>query len=121
MIHTNHANEINAEVRAVLKRLAQAGVMLLNQTVILKGINDSVAAQIELNETLFAAGVMPYYLHVLDKVEGAAHFDIELASAQELHAGLVKALPGYLVPRLVREDAGEPAKTLLSTGIFTAQ
>ena len=116
VIHTNHANEINAEVRAVLQQLTQAGVTLLNQSVILKGINDSIAAQVELNETLFAAGVIPYYLHVLDKVEGAAHFDIELADAQKLHADLVKALPGYLVPRLVREDAGEPAKTLLSVG-----
>jgi L-lysine 2,3-aminomutase len=85
-------------------------VTLLNQTVLLAGINDSVDALADLSETLFDAGVLPYYLHMLDPVEGAAHFDVSNDEAKCLHAKLSARLPGYLVPRLVREVPGAPAK-----------
>jgi L-lysine 2,3-aminomutase len=76
-------------------------------------VNDSVSALADLSEALFAAGVLPYYLHVLDRVRGAAHFDMPEATAVELHAGLTARLPGYLVPRLVREVPGADSKTML--------
>ena len=113
VIHANHPNEINEDVRAAMKRIRETGVTLLNQSVLLNGINDNAETLIALSETLFAAGALPYYLHVLDKVQGAAHFDHDLETAQRLHAEITKQLPGYLVPRLVREDGGAPAKTLL--------
>ena len=91
--------------------LASAGAKLLNQSVLLGGVNDSVAALAQLSESLFAARVLPYYLHLLDKVQGAAHFDVDERRALDLHRELTARLPGYLVPRLVREIAGAPAKT----------
>lgn len=110
VIHANHAREIDASVRRACRDLSARGVTLLNQSVLLAGVNDSVAALEELSEALFAAGVLPYYLHVLDKVQGAAHFDVPQRRAVELHERLRHRLPGYLVPRLVREVAGAPAK-----------
>jgi EF-P beta-lysylation protein EpmB len=110
VIHCNHANEINADVKLGLKKLAQHGVILLNQTVLLKGVNDTVESLTELSESLFGAGVLPYYLHVLDKVQGAAHFDISHDIAKKLHTELTTQLSGYLVPRLVTEQAGAAAK-----------
>ncbi|MHB8624511.1 MAG: EF-P beta-lysylation protein EpmB [Sulfuricaulis sp.] len=110
VVHANHANEIDAAVRASLARLKSAGVELLNQSVLLRGINDSAAALASLSEVLFAAGVLPYYLHLLDKVQGAAHFEVAEASARRLMTELNKCLPGYLVPRLVREVPGAPGK-----------
>jgi L-lysine 2,3-aminomutase len=110
VIHANHANEINAGVENAIVHLRERGILTLNQTVLLAGINDSVAAQVDLNERLFSAGALPYYLHVLDKVSGAAHFDIDEARALSLHKELKVCLPGYLVPRLVREVEGAPAK-----------
>ena len=86
------------------------GIVTFNQTVLLAGINDTVEAQQELCERLFSAGVIPYYLHVLDKVTGAAHFDLEESVALALHRELQARLPGYLVPRLVKEVAGAPSK-----------
>lgn len=103
VIHCNHANEIDAVTAEYLQRARAAGMTLLNQAVLLKGINDSVAIQAQLSQRLFAAGVLPYYLHVLDKVAGAAHFDTEEPSAIELYWSLLAELPGYLVPKLVRE------------------
>jgi EF-P beta-lysylation protein EpmB len=114
VLHVNHAKEINLEVRQVLQRLQASGITMLNQTVLLKGINDDVVALANLSEALFASNVLPYYLHVLDKVEGAAHFDLARRTALGLHAKLVKVLPGYLVPRLVCEQPGELSKTLLT-------
>jgi len=113
VIHANHPLEIHASVKAVLLDLKNAGVQLLNQTVLLKGINDDLATLINLSETLFDAGVLPYYLHLLDKVAGAAHFDLADQHAYRLHQALSERLPGYLVPRLVRDEAGKPAKTVL--------
>lgn len=114
VIHMNHPNEMSQEVSIALKKIREAGATLLNHTVFLKGINDNVDTLSALSEALFSAGVLPYYLHILDKVQGAAHFDIELATAKQLHNDLATHLPGYLVPRLVREDAGRPSKTLLN-------
>lgn len=110
VLHANHAQEFDATVDASLARLRAAGVHLLNQSVLLRGINDSVAALAALSERLFAGGVLPYYLHQLDKVAGAAHFAVPDATALQLITGLRTCLPGYLVPRLVRETAGDSAK-----------
>jgi|SRR5690554_802857 len=114
VIHTNHARELDEEVGATLERLRHAGVTLLNQTVLLADINDSETALSELSERLFTLGVLPYYLHMLDKVTGAAHFAVSEARARELHQWLRHHLPGYLVPRLVREIAGQASKTPLA-------
>ena len=110
VIHGNHANEIDALTAEYLQRARAAGITLLNQAVLLKGINDSVSAQTALSQRLFAAGVLPYYLHVLDKVAGAAHFDSDEKFAIELYWSLLAKLPGYLVPKLVRELPNEPFK-----------
>jgi EF-P beta-lysylation protein EpmB len=110
VVHANHANEINAAVRAALVRLKRAGVELLNQSVLLRGVNDSAEALFQLSEALIEAGVLPYYLHLLDRVEGAAHFEVPQEQARRLMAALRRRLPGYLVPRLVREVPGAPGK-----------
>jgi EF-P beta-lysylation protein EpmB len=110
VLHANHAREIDAEVAAAMARLREAGVPLLNQSVLLKGVNDSVEALADLSRALFAAGVLPYYLHLLDRVAGAAHFEVEEGEARRLAAALAARLPGYLVPRLVREVEGAPGK-----------
>ena len=115
VVHANHPNEINDDVKQAMLKLRNAGIPLLNQTVLLKEVNDDVSVLKELSEVLFAAGVLPYYLHVLDKVQGAAHFDLPLERALMLHAELSEALSGYLVPKLVCEQAGEPSKTLLGS------
>jgi EF-P beta-lysylation protein EpmB len=109
--HINHANEIDNDFKNAMKMLKQANVLLLNQAVILKDVNDTVDAQINLSEALFDADVMPYYLHLLDKVEGASHFDIDEAQAIKIMAELLEALPGFLVPKLVREIGGQKSKT----------
>jgi len=111
VIHANHAQELDAEVGRACRDLAAAGATLLNQSVLLAGVNDSVAALADLSEALFSMNVLPYYLHLLDRVLGAAHFEIDAAAALRLHAGLAEILPGYLVPRLVREIPGAASKT----------
>ncbi|HWU77916.1 MAG TPA: EF-P beta-lysylation protein EpmB [Rhodanobacter sp.] len=110
VLHANHANELDASVDTACMRLRAAGATLLNQSVLLRGINDDAGALAELSERLFAAGVLPYYLHQLDRVQGVAHFEVDDASALALVEALRTRLPGYLVPRLVREVAGEPSK-----------
>ena len=115
VIHCNHPQEINQAVKDAMSALAAAGVVLLNQSVLLKGINDSAETLIELSETLFSCGVQPYYLHVLDKVQGSAHFDMPLEQAQKLHWEVSQQLSGYMVPKLVYEKPGAPAK--VSVGI----
>ena len=112
--HINHANEIDAEVKQAAMRLKQAGVTLLNQGVILKGVNDHVDAQVALSETLFDAGILPYYMFTLDPVEGAAHFDIAVHDAQQLMGQVAAELPGYLVPKLAKEIPGKNAKTVFA-------
>ncbi|MHB1951013.1 MAG: EF-P beta-lysylation protein EpmB [Acidiferrobacteraceae bacterium] len=113
VLHVNHAQEIDAEVIAACRALAGAGATLLNQSVLLRGINDSAEVLDDLSEALFAAGVLPYYLHLLDRVAGAAHFDLPEATARRIYADLAARLSGYLLPRLVRERAGHPSKTLI--------
>jgi EF-P beta-lysylation protein EpmB len=109
--HINHANEIDNDFKNAMNMLKKADVLLLNQAVILKDVNDTVDAQINLSEALFDADVLPYYLHLLDKVEGASHFDIDEAQAIKIMAELLEALPGFLVPKLVREIGGQKSKT----------
>ncbi len=110
VLHVNHAREIDEAVAGACARLRKAGVTLLNQSVLLAGVNDDAETLTQLSERLFEAGVLPYYLHMLDRVEGAAHFAVEEASAMGLLEALRVRLPGYLVPRLVREEAGASAK-----------
>ncbi|QHJ11907.1 L-lysine 2,3-aminomutase [Paraglaciecola mesophila] len=111
VLHINHPQEIDIPLRNALKRLTQAGVTLLNQGVLLKGINDSADTQVALSESLFDVGVLPYYLHVMDKVQGAQHFDQDDEIAKSIMAQMIKRLPGFLVPKLVREIGGQPGKT----------
>ncbi len=114
VVHANHANEIDASVALALARLKATGAQLLNQSVLLRGVNDSADVLVALSEVLFEAGVMPYYLHMLDQVQGAAHFEVQDAAARCLMAELNRRLPGYLVPRLVREIPGAPGKVSVS-------
>ncbi|MGP5307674.1 EF-P beta-lysylation protein EpmB [Vreelandella alkaliphila] len=113
VLHINHANEIDQAVIDACTRLKQAGVTLLNQSVLLRGINDSVSTLATLSERLFEAGVLPYYLHVVDPVQGAAHFDVPDEEAKALVKQLLEHLPGFLMPRLVREVPGKTSKTPL--------
>jgi KamA family protein len=110
VVHANHANEFDGDVDAAMGRLRAAGATVLNQAVLLRGVNDSEDALAALCERGFEAGVLPYYLHQLDRVAGAAHFEVPDARALELHAALRHRLSGYLVPRLVREVAGDASK-----------
>ncbi len=114
VIHANHAREIAPDVSAACRRLAAAGAIVLNQTVLLAGVNDDAQTLVDLSEALFAAGVLPYYLHTLDPVRGAAHFAIPDDRARALHAEVAARLAGYLVPRLVREVPGAAGKVLLT-------
>ncbi|MGD8233836.1 EF-P beta-lysylation protein EpmB [Vibrio sp. TRT 1302] len=111
--HINHAQEIDQTLTNALSRLKQVGVTLLNQGVMLKGVNDSVASQVALSNALFDAGVLPYYIHVLDKVQGAAHFFISDQEAKRIMAGVLEQVSGYLVPKLTREIGGRASKTPL--------
>lgn len=113
VLHANHANEIDDSVADACAQLCDAGASLLNQSVLLRGINDNVDTLADLSARLFAAGVLPYYLHQLDRVAGTAHFAADDERARELIESLRGRLSGYLVPRLVREVAGEAAKTPL--------
>lgn len=120
VIHANHANEISGELVANLKNWHNAGIHLLNQSVLLRGVNDSTDALCHLSETLFSANVLPYYLHQLDKVEGASHFEVNDNEAQQLWLGMTQKLPGFLVPKLVREQANKPSKTaIMPDGLTT--
>jgi EF-P beta-lysylation protein EpmB len=110
VVHANHANEFDAGVDAAMAALRGTGATLLNQSVLLRGVNDAVDALAALSERAFAAGVLPYYLHQLDRVAGTAHFEVPDARARELHAALAARLSGYLVPRLVREVPGDTGK-----------
>ncbi|MDN7128185.1 EF-P beta-lysylation protein EpmB [Pseudidiomarina sp. 1APR75-33.1] len=113
VIHANHPKEIAPQLQERLQAWVDAGITVLNQSVLLRNINDDAATLAELSERLFAARVLPYYLHQLDKVKGASHFAVTDADACAIAAQLRALLPGFLVPRLVREIAGEPSKTPL--------
>lgn len=110
VLHANHPAEIDDAVTRAARELARTGVTLLNQSVLLRRVNDDARVLAELSERLFQAGVLPYYLHQLDPVQGAAHFEVTDDSARALLAGVRERLPGYLVPRLVRELRGAPSK-----------
>jgi EF-P beta-lysylation protein EpmB len=110
VLHINHAQEINTELAQACERLQATGASMLNQSVLLQGVNDNTENLVQLSEALFSSGILPYYLHQLDPVEGAAHFAVSDANAAHLLKALRSRLPGYLVPRLVREIAGKPAK-----------
>ena len=111
VVHCNHPNEIDTSVVTGMRQLARAGVTLLNQSVLLRGINDDAETLIRLSEALFASGILPYYLHRLDRVQGTAHFEVDPDRACALLESVHAALPGYLVPRLVEEIPGESGKT----------
>lgn len=111
VIHANHPNELDEETRFYLNRAKMAGITLLNQSVLLKGINDHADILASLSQKLWQAGVLPYYLHVLDKVAGAAHFYISDEAASEIYWQLLAKCSGYLVPKLVRETPHQPFKT----------
>ncbi len=113
VIHANHANELGDDVALAVHQLKRLNISVLNQAVLLQGVNAGIEAQIQLSERLFHIGVLPYYLHQLDKVQGAAHFRVEDALAKTIHRSMMQQLPGYLVPKLVQEIAGEPSKTPL--------
>lgn len=112
VVHVNHAQEIDAAVGRALASLADQGATLLNQSVLLRGVNDDADVLQDLSESLFARQVMPYYLHLLDPVVGAMHFDVPLKEALQLMQTLAARLPGYLLPRLAREIPGQPGKTI---------
>lgn len=114
VLHINHGQEIDNALTLKLSKLRLAGITLLNQAVLLKGINDNLKTQIDLSKALFSAGILPYYLHLLDKVSGAHHFDVDEEKAQYIHQQLLLKLSGYLVPKLVREESGKGSKTPLS-------
>lgn len=113
VLHINHPNELDAQVHQAVSALRRAHIMVLNQAVLLAGVNASADVLIRLSEALFAAGILPYYLHLLDPVMGAAHFATPLAVARKLLGTLRASLPGYLVPRVVSEKSGEPSKVHL--------
>jgi EF-P beta-lysylation protein EpmB len=113
VLHANHANELDEAVAAAVDRLRRAGVMLLNQAVLLRGVNDTVDAQGDLSRRLVAIGVTPYYLHQLDRVRGAAHFEVPINRGREIIADLRRRLPGYAVPQYVQEVPGKLHKTVL--------
>jgi EF-P beta-lysylation protein EpmB len=110
VIHANHPAEIDDNVRRALSRLNQQQITLLNQAVLLNGVNDDCDTLVDLSETLFESGVLPYYLHQLDRVQGAGHFEVPVDTAIHLHALLRQRLPGYLLPQLVHEQAGAASK-----------
>lgn len=113
VVHSNHASELDDFTCSKLLQLSDHHITVLNQAVLLKGVNDSAQTLVDLSYRLFEARVMPYYLHVLDKVKGAQHFDLESSEIDEIYRDVLSNLPGYLVPKLVREIAGEKNKTPL--------
>lgn len=119
--HINHANEIDQSLRNSMAQLKRAGVTLLNQSVLLRGVNNDADVLAALSNALFDAGILPYYIHVLDKVQGAAHFMVDDDEARQLMKGLLSRVSGYLVPRLTREIGGEPSKTPLDLRLIQSE
>lgn len=118
VVHCNHPQEMTPAVAQSIKNLTASSMTVLNQAVLLKGINDNADTLVALSETVFAAGILPYYLHVLDKVEGCSHFDLSRETAQNLHWEITQRLPGYLVPKLVRTQVGAAAKVRVDRSEF---
>lgn len=113
VLHVNHPNELDAAVHDAVAELARHSGALLNQSVLLAGVNDDADTLVRLSQRLFDFGILPYYLHALDPVQGAAHFQVDEQRARRLHRQIRARLPGYLVPRLVRDIGGEASKTPL--------
>ena len=113
VLHCNHANEIDDDVYAAMDDLRSSGTTLLNQSVLLKGVNDDIDVLCKLSEALFNGGALPYYLNMLDKVSGSAHFDVPKKTAIALATEMRTRLPGFLVPRLVKDEPGTAAKTVV--------
>ena len=113
VVHCNHANEISAEVISAFLSLRANGITVFNQSVLLAGVNDNAAVLCALSEKLFSHGVIPYYLHLLDKATGTGHFEVSESAAIALIAQVQALLPGYLVPKLVKEQAGGTSKQAL--------
>ncbi|NRP28127.1 MULTISPECIES: EF-P beta-lysylation protein EpmB [unclassified Marinobacterium] len=113
VLHINHANEIDQSLSDAVTKLKQSGATILNQAVLLKGVNDSADEQVRLSRALFSAGILPYYLFLFDPVAGASHFDIPIEQGKEIFTQMQRELPGYLVPRLAKEISGKTSKTLL--------
>jgi EF-P beta-lysylation protein EpmB len=113
VVHANHANEVDEPTAAALSRLVDAGIPVLNQSVLLAGVNDTAEALIDLSRRLVDLRVMPYYLHQLDRVQGAAHFEVPIGRGRDLIEHMRRSLPGYAVPRYVQEIAGETHKRVL--------
>ncbi|HSG04486.1 MAG TPA: EF-P beta-lysylation protein EpmB [Marinobacterium sp.] len=113
VLHINHPQEISMELSLACEHLRDAGVTLLNQAVLLRGINDRVEIQVELSRKLFKTGILPYYLYLFDPVKGASHFDIPEPEAQRIAALMQAELPGYLMPRLAKEIPARSSKTLI--------
>ena len=111
VLHINHGNEIDDDFTTALEPLRNARIPLFNQSVLLKGVNDEAKILVELSEKMFHAGIQPYYLHLFDPVQGAAHFDVKEAVAVKIMNEMLAILPGFLMPKLVREIAGQPNKT----------
>ncbi|MBU2882621.1 EF-P beta-lysylation protein EpmB [Psychrosphaera sp. B3R10] len=111
VFHINHQNEISDMLAGKCHQLRIQGIHLFNQAVILKGINNTIKQQVELSERLYDVDILPYYLHLLDKVVGAAHFDVPEDEVKQIYRGMLAELPGFLVPKLVREIGGETSKT----------
>jgi len=112
VLHSNHPNELSAEVVATLSRLAQAGVRLFNQSVLLKGVNDDPQTLADLSNRLFDAGVQPYYLNLLDRAHGTAHFEVSDEQTKEIISRLQTLLPGYLLPKVVRDRGNNRGKVV---------
>lgn len=111
VLHINHQNELSVQLKEACHEFKLAGITLLNQAVLLKGINDTCAEQVALSEALFDSHILPYYLHLFDKVKGASHFYLDDQKAKQIYSEMLAELPGFLVPKLVREIGGETSKT----------
>lgn len=114
ILHCNHVYELDEEILAAMRKLQSSGIIILNQTVLLKGVNDSSQALKDLFETLVNHGIVPYYLHQLDRVQGAGHFEVAEDTGKKILEQIAQVLPGYAIPRYVREDAGATSKTFLT-------
>jgi EF-P beta-lysylation protein EpmB len=114
VLHCNHPNELDNSVLKACQRLQKVGCLLLNQSVLLQQINADSTTLVRLSQRLFQFGILPYYLHLLDQVQGTQHFDLDLEQSLAIYHQLQSQLPGYLVPKLVREQAGVPYKMIIS-------
>ncbi len=114
VVHANHHRELSQLVQQAMERMAAQGFTLLNQSVLLAGVNDTANELVQLSERLIECSVLPYYLHQLDRVTGSSHFDVSIDRGRALIAEMRRRLPGYLVPRYVRETPGEQAKSVIA-------